>query len=319
MKSGTLAALVAYITWGLLPIFWKAIEHVPAQEILGHRVIWSLLVTLGLMALRHNWEWLKQAIERPKTLLPYVGAAALLMLNWFIYIWANNNGHIVETSLGYFINPLVNVLLGVLFLRERMRPGQWAAVGLAFAGVAYMTVSYGQPPWIALALALTFGFYGLIHKVGTLESVQGLSLETALMFLPALGFLVYLGNRGAGAFVQAGPATTLLLALSGFATAIPLILFTYGARRIQLTTLGVLQYVAPTLQFFLGVVVYGEEFTPARLVGFALIWAALLLYTAESFITQRAARKPSVAPAAHLAAHADELQYGRARLADPES
>lgn len=287
MKPGTLAALSAYIFWGLLPVYWKTIEHVPAQEILGHRIVWSLAVTLGLLAVRRQWGWLKQAARQPKTLLPYVGAAALLTINWFVYIWANNSGHIVETSLGYFINPLVNVLLGVVFLQERMRPGQWAAIGLAFAGVAYMTLNYGQAPWIALTLAFSFGFYGLIHKTGTLESVQGLNVETALMFLPAFGYLTYLGSRGTGAFGQASVGTTSLLGLAGFVTAIPLILFAYGARRVQLTTLGVLQYVAPTLQFLLGVVVYGESFTQARLIGFSLIWAALLLYTAEGFITQR--------------------------------
>lgn len=289
MKPGTLAALTAYIFWGLLPVYWKAVEHVPAQEILGHRIVWSLVVTLGLLVVRRQWDWLKQVGRRPAALLPYVGAAALLALNWFVYIWANNNGHIVETSLGYFINPLVNVLLGVLFLRERMRPWQWAAIGLAAAGVAYMALNYGQPPWIALILAFSFGFYGLIHKTGTLESVQGLNVETGLMFLPALGYLVYLGGRGVGAFGQAGIGVTLLLGLAGFVTAIPLILFAYGARRVPLTTLGVLQYAAPTGQFLLGVIAYGEPFTQARLIGFCLIWLALALYSVEGFMAQRRA------------------------------
>ncbi len=287
MKPGTLAALIAYILWGLLPVYWKAVEHVPAQEILSHRIVWSLVVTLGLLVLRRQWAWLKQAARQPKSLLPYGGAAALLTINWFVYIWANNNGHIVEASLGYFINPLVNVLLGVLFLRERMRAWQWVAVGLAFIGVSYLALNFGQAPWIALTLAFSFGFYGLIHKTGTLESVQGLNVETALMFLPAFGYLAYLASRGVGAFGQASVGATLLLGLAGFVTAIPLILFAYGARRVQLTTLGVLQYFAPTLQFLLGVVVYGESFTQARLIGFSLIWVALLLYTAEGIITQR--------------------------------
>lgn len=299
MKPGTLAALAAYILWGLLPVYWKAVEHVPAQEILSHRIVWSLAVTLGLLALRRRWGWLKQAALRPASLLPYVGTAALLTLNWFVYIWANNNGHIVETSLGYFINPLVNVLLGVVFLRERMRPWQWAAIGLAFIGVAYMTLNYGQPPWIALVLAFSFGFYGLIRKTGSLESVQGLTVETGLMFLPAFIYLAYLGSRGTGAFGQAGVSTNLLLGLAGFVTAIPLILFAYGARRVQLTTLGVLQYAAPTGQFLLGVVVYGESFTQARAIGFSLIWLALLLYSVEGLIAQR--RRVAVTVAATAA------------------
>ncbi|MGQ9491040.1 MAG: EamA family transporter RarD [Anaerolineae bacterium] len=287
MKNGTLAALSAYVLWGLLPAYWKAVEHVPAQEILGHRIVWSLAVTLGLLALSRQWDWLKRAVRRPAVLLPYVGTAGLLGLNWFVYIWANNNGHIVETSLGYFINPLVNVLLGVLFLRERMRPWQWAAIGLAFVGVAYMTLSYGRLPWIALTLAFSFGFYGLLRKTGGLEAVQGLTVETGLMFLPALGYLLYLDGRGRGAFGRVDVATTLLLGMAGFVTAIPLILFAYGARRVPLTTLGVLQYAAPTGQFLLGVIAYGEPFTRARLIGFSLIWTALLLYTVEGFMAQR--------------------------------
>lgn len=287
MTRGTLAALIAYILWGLLPVYWKTVEHVPAQEILGHRIVWSLAVTLGLLALGRQWDWLKQAARRPGVLVPYLGSATLLGLNWFLYIWANNNGHIVETSLGYFINPLVNVLLGVVFLHERMRPWQWAAVGLAAAGVAYMAFGYGQFPWIALILAFSFGTYGLIRKTGGLEAIQGLTVETGLMFLPALAYLLYLNSRGTGAFGRADTTTTLLLGLAGFVTAIPLILFAYGARRVPLTTMGVLQYAAPTGQFLIGVLAYGEPFTRARLIGFSLIWIALALYTTEGIIMQR--------------------------------
>ncbi|MCX7707558.1 MAG: EamA family transporter RarD [Anaerolineae bacterium] len=287
MTRGTLAALSAYILWGLLPVYWKAVEHVPAQEILGHRIVWSLAVTLGLLALGRQWDWLKRAVRRRSILLPYLGSACLLGLNWFVYIWANNNGHIVETSLGYFINPLVNVLLGVVFLRERMRPWQWAAVGLAAFGVTYMAFGYGQFPWIALILAFSFGLYGLIRKTGGLEAIQGLTVETGLMFLPALGYLLYLDGCGTGAFGRMDPTTTLLLGLAGFVTAIPLILFAYGARRVPLTTMGVLQYAAPTGQFLIGVLAYGEPFTRSRLIGFSLIWAALLLYSIEGFVAQR--------------------------------
>jgi len=292
MKNGMLAALGAYTCWGLLPAYWKAIEHVPAPEILSHRVVWSLIVVLVLLTVQRRWDWLRTAFRKPVILVPFVGTAALLTINWLTYIWANNNGHIVETSLGYFINPLVNVLLGVIFLRERMRPWQWAAVGLAFAGVAYLTISFGRLPWIALTLALSFGFYGLIRKTASLESVQGLTVETGLMFLPAVAFLALIGAKGSGSFIQAGPLTTALLALAGIVTAIPLIMFAYGARHVQLTTLGVLQYVAPTLQFLLGVVVYGESFTQARLIGFSLIWTALAVYSVEGYLTHK--RQPAI-------------------------
>jgi len=271
-----------------LPVYWKAIEHVPAQEILGHRVVWSLAVALGVLALRRQWGWLREVSRRPAILLPFVGTAVLLTVNWLIYIWANNTGHIVETSLGYFINPLVNVLLGVLLLSERMRAWQWAAVGLASVGVAYLTFSYGRLPWIALILASTFGLYGLIRKTAALESTQGLAVEMALMFLPALGYLAYLGTRRAGSFGRAGVGvpTTALLGLAGIVTAIPLILFAYGARRVPLTRLGVLQYAAPTLQFLVGVILYDEGFPKARLIGFGIIWAALLVYSIEGTIHQ---------------------------------
>ncbi|MCX6029168.1 MAG: EamA family transporter RarD [Chloroflexi bacterium] len=287
MKNGTLAALGAYVMWGLFPIYWKTIEHVPAPEILSHRVVWSLVVAVLLLGAQRQWGWLRWMVEKPVRLLPFAGTALLLSINWLTYLWANNNGHIVETSLGYFINPLVNVLLGVVFLRERMRPWQWAAIGLATAGVAYLTFGFGRLTWIALTLALSFGFYGLIRKTAALRSVEGLAAETGLMFLPALCFLIYLAARGTGSFATVSAPTTTLLAFAGFATATPLILFAYGARRVPLTTLGVLQYAAPTLQFLVGVLIYGESFTQTRLIGFSVIWVALLLYSIEGLVTRR--------------------------------
>lgn len=287
MNKGTLVALSAYFAWGLLPIYWKTIEHVPPLEILGHRVIWSLAVVLGLLAIQKNWGWLRRVAARPALAAPLIGTAALLSVNWFTYLWANNNGHIVETSLGYFINPLVNVLLGVVFLRERLRGWQTVAISLAFTGVAYLTFTYGRPPWIALTLALSFGFYGLIRKTTALGSVEGFTVETAVMFVPSLAFLTYLAMTGRSAFGQADATTNLLLAFAGVATAIPLVLFAYGARRVTLTTLGIVQYVAPTLQFLIGVLVYGESFSRSRLIGFSLIWAALVLYAIEGLLVRR--------------------------------
>lgn len=287
MNRGTLIALSAYIAWGLLPIYWKTIEQVPPQEILSHRVVWSFVVVLGLLALQRNGGLLRRVAARPALAVPLVGSAALLAVNWFTYLWANNNGHIVETSLGYFINPLVTVLLGVVFLRERVRGWQGVAIGLAFAGVAYLTISHGSLPWIALTLALSFGFYGLIRKTTTLGSVEGFTVEMSVMFVPALAFLAYRALIGQAAFGQPDARLNLLLTFAGVATAIPLVVFAYAARQVTLTTLGIVQYIAPTLQFLIGVLVYGESFTRSRIVGFSLIWAALLLYAIEGLIVRR--------------------------------
>ncbi|MBA3533292.1 MAG: EamA family transporter RarD [Ardenticatenales bacterium] len=277
----------AYVLWGLLPLFWKALKEVPALEILAHRMVWSLGVVLLLLALRGRWRWLASVVRDRRILLTFTTTALLLSLNWYIYIWAVNAGYIVETSLGYFINPLVNVLLGVLFLKERLRLWQGVAIALAFVGVLYLTVQYGALPWIALTLAISFGFYGLLRKTASLDSLEGLTLETLLLFLPALSYLLYLEGQGSAAFGHSSVSTTALLALAGIATATPLLLFASGARRITLTLLGLLQYIAPTLQFLIGVFVYGEELSPARLMGFAIIWAALLLYTGESLLHHR--------------------------------
>jgi len=287
IKGGTLAAFAAYFLWGILPVYWKALEHLSAPEIFVHRIIWSLVVLVGFLALTRNWDWLRRARREPRLLLPLVLTAALVTVNWLTYLWANNTGHIVEASLGYFINPLVNVLLGVLFLRERPRSVQWTAVGLAAVGVTFLTISYGRLPWIALTLALSFGFYWLIRKTTTLASAEGLTVEMALLFVPALVYLGVLTAQGATSFAGSGPLTTVLLVMSGFATTIPMVLFTYGARQVTLTTLGLLQYIAPTLQFLLGAFVYGEGFRQDQMVGFGLIWVALALYSVEGIITAR--------------------------------
>lgn len=285
--TGILAAAGAYVLWGLLPIYWKLVQHVSALEIVAHRMAWSLVFALALLALTHNWGWIAQVRARPALALPFLATGTLIFLNWLIYIWAVNQGHIVDASLGYFINPLVNVLLGVVFLRERLRPWQWVAVGVAMAGVSYLTWSLGQLPWIGLALAFSFGIYGLVRKTATLASLEGFTLETGFMTAPALAILVALAARGELAFGRDGLTTSALLAFTGVITAVPLLLFNIGARRVTLTTLGVLQYVAPTLQFLLGVVVYGEAFPLPRLVGFSLVWTSLAIYTVESYVALR--------------------------------
>jgi chloramphenicol-sensitive protein RarD len=290
MNKGIIYGLGAYIIWGFLPLFWKALQEVPAIEILSHRMVWSLVFVLILLLLQNKWQWVVTAVRSPRILLTFFTTACILALNWFVYIWAVNAGYIVETSLGYFINPLVNVLLGVIFLSERLRPGQAAAIMLALSGVLYLTYSYGALPWISLTLAFSFGFYGLLRKTASLNSLEGLSLETALLFLPALAYLLYVGVTGQGAFLAyARPATNLLLPLAGVATAMPLLLFAGAARRVTLTTLGILQYTAPTIQFLIGVLVYGESFSRDRMIGFSLIWLALLIYSLEGVVSGRRA------------------------------
>ena len=229
MQKGTIAAASAYVLWGLLPLFWHALHTVPALEILAHRMVWSLLVVLALLAARRDWRWLGAVWHDRRVVVTFAVSALLLTLNWWVYIWAVNAGHVIETSLGYFINPLVNVLLGVLVLHEHLRTGQRIAITLALAGVLYLTISYGQVPWIALALAGTFGLYGLIRKQAPLGSLEGLTLETLLLFLPALAYLLVLEAQGRGAFGHQGVLTTLLLASAGIATATPLLLFAAGA------------------------------------------------------------------------------------------
>jgi chloramphenicol-sensitive protein RarD len=297
MQKGAFYAASAYILWGVLPLFWKGLHGIPAIEILAHRMVWSLPVVMLLLAIQGQWGWLPGALRDRRIILTFMTTAIVLSINWFVYIWAVNSGHVVETSLGYFINPLVNVLLGVLFLRERLRTWQVVAVLVALSGVLYLTVSYGGVPWIALTLAVSFGLYGLLRKTATLNSLEGLTLEVLLLFLPALGYLLWLGGTGKSAFGTAGHTSILLLVGAGIPTTLPLLLFAAGARRISLTALGILQYIAPTIQFGLGVLVYHEPLTLARFVGFVLIWLACAIYTAESIYHGRSARRRRITPA----------------------
>ncbi|MCP4419476.1 MAG: EamA family transporter RarD [Chloroflexi bacterium] len=282
MNKGMFFSIAAFSAWGLFPLYWKMLQHVPALEILSHRMAWSLVFVLALLLLRRRWDWLKTAVTNRRTLLLFIASSALLSLNWFVYIWGVNAGFIIETSLGYFINPLVSVLMGVFFLGERLRNGQWLAIALAAAGVVYLTIRYGELPWIALTLAGSFALYGLIRKTAPLGSLEGLSLETALMFLPALVYLIYLEAAGTAAFGHVDGVTTGLLGLAGMATAVPLLFFAAGARLIKLATVGILQYITPTIQFLIGVFIFHEPFTADRMVGFSIIWLALALYSLEN-------------------------------------
>lgn len=281
MSSGPLAAAAAYILWGLFPLYIKQIGQVPALEIVAHRSAWSLVFMFGLLAARRHLGWLGALWRQPRVLATFALSALLLSANWLIYVWAVNHDRVLDASLGYFINPLVNVMLGYAVLHERPRPVQWAAVGLAAAGVLWLAVGAGHVPWVSLALAATFGTYGLLRKTASLGAMEGLALETLMQAPLAVGGLLWLAWLGQGHFAQGDLHTDAWLLAAGPITAIPLLLFAYGARRITLATLGLLQYLGPSLQFALGVFVYHEPFDSRRALGFLLIWGALVLYTAE--------------------------------------
>ncbi len=287
MNPGVFYAALAYTAWGFLPVFFKQLIQVNAFEVVMHRMVWSLVFLLCVLAVLKRWAWLREVARQPRVLAAFGASALLLSANWSVYVWAVQNAHVLDASLGYFILPLVNVAMGFAFLRERPRPVQWLAVAVAAAGVLWLTLQAGRLPWVALVLAITFGIYGLLRKLAALGALEGLTLETLLLSPMALGMLAWWAWSGQGALVQGDPATLGWLLLAGPLTAIPLLLFAAGARRIPLATLGILQYISPSLQMLLGVWLYGEAFVPARAIGFYLIWTALLLYSADSFWQSR--------------------------------
>jgi chloramphenicol-sensitive protein RarD len=281
MNPGIIHAASAFLAWGLFPLYFKALRELSPLEILLHRVLWSLLFLLLVLAWRRQWSWLADAARRPAVLGAFAASAFLLSANWGIYIWAVNTDRVVDASLGYFMNPLVNVLLGYLLLKERMRPPQWLAVALAVAGVAWLTWQAGHPPWIAIGLGLTFGVYGLLRKIAPLGALEGLALETIVLAPFAAVALAWFAAQGGTSFGAVAASTRWLLGLSGPITAIPLLLFAAAARRLPLSLLGLMQYLVPSMQLLLGVLLYREPFGMARLIGFALIWGGLALYSAE--------------------------------------
>jgi len=294
-RLGVLSGLAAYSLWGLFPLYFPLLEPAGGLEIVAHRVLWSLVFVGILLTALRNWSQVRALVTDRRRLLVLTGAAVFIAVNWLVFVYGVNSGQVVETSLGYFINPLVSVLLGVLVFGERLRRLQWVAVGIAAVAVTVLTVDYGRPPWIALALAATFALYGVMKKVVRVDAAPGLFVETALVAVPAAVVLSVLHSGGDGTFGNLGAGHTLLLVSSGIATAVPLLLFAAAARRIPLSTLGLLQYLTPLMQLAIGVFVYDEPMPPARLAGFVIVWVALAVFTADSLRHARAGSRRAVA------------------------
>ncbi|ARP70680.1 protein RarD [Streptomyces pluripotens] len=290
-RIGLLNGFAAYGMWGLVPLFWPLLKPAGAVEILAHRMVWSLaFVAVALLFVR-RWGWAGELLRQPRRLGLVAVAAAVITVNWGVYIWSVNSGHVVEASLGYFINPLVTIAMGVLILKERLRPVQWVAVGTGLVAVVVLAVGYGRPPWISLCLAFSFATYGLVKKKVGLGGVESLAAETAIQFLPALGYLLWLTAHGDCSFVNEGTGHAALLASTGIVTALPLVCFGAAAIRVPLSTLGLLQYLAPAFQFLLGVLYFGEAMPPERWAGFGLVWLALILLTGDALRSARRAAR----------------------------
>ena len=281
MLAGVLSAGCAFFMWGVFPLYLKTLKTIPPLEILSHRVFWSFIMLALILTLRHQWGWITSIKKNPRITAAFIASASMLAINWMVYIWSINHDRIVDASLGYFIAPLFNVLFGVM-LGERLRLWQWISVGLAATGVAWLTISAGQLPWIGLTLAFTFGLYGLLRKTASLGALEGLTLETLVMLPLSALFLLLPESGSSHAFINTGINTSLLLIAAGPVTAIPLLLFAYGARRIPLSLVGILQYIGPTIQLLLGIYLYNEAFSSTKLIGYGLIWCALGLYSIES-------------------------------------
>lgn len=292
-SRGALAATAAFLFWGLVPLYWKQMGGVAASELVAHRIVWSLVFLIAVMLLQQSLSGFWAAFRDRTSLLVSLASGALLSTNWVIYVWGVNNGHVIETSLGYFLVPLCNVAMGYLLLHERLRPLQWIAIVFAVLGVAVLLIGAGHIPWIALALAATWAVYGILKKKSPLGSMSGLAMETVLLFPIAAGFLFWRAATGEGALGEVSAWMHVLIISAGVITTIPLVLFAYGAKRLRLATLGLLQYISPTVQFLIGLYVYHEPFDTVRFQACLLIWIGLVVYTVDSFWTQRRALWPA--------------------------
>lgn len=291
MNKGILYGIGAYALWGFFPIYWKFLHNISALQLIGHRIAWSFILLMGVILISGQWAAFRVTFN-VRNLRIYLIASLLIGVNWLMYVWAVNAGHIVETSLGYFINPLISVLLGLLILREKLRRAQWIPVVIAFMGVTYLTITFGRLPWIALGLAFSFGFYGLVKKLAPLSSLFGLTLETGILFIPAIVYLGFAQVNGTGAFLHTGVVSDCLMIGAGLVTTVPLLMFASAAKQVPLTMIGVLQYLAPTIQFLLGIFVYKEEFDHTQLIGFSIVWLALVIFWVENYLAKRIPVEP---------------------------
>ncbi|MCY7355440.1 MAG: EamA family transporter RarD [Lysobacter sp.] len=287
-RRGLWIAIASFVLWGVMPLYWHLLKAVPSLQIVVHRIVWSALLVVAYLVWKQGRGWLRAALAKPRVAWMLALSGVLIAVNWGLYIWAVNAGHVIETSLGYFINPLLNVVIGTVFLRERLTRAQWLSVAVATASVLWLTFNYGSFPWIAMALAASFASYGLIRKLAAVDSVPGLGVESVYLFVPALAVLLWGEANGLGGFLDGwGVGLDLLLILGGALTALPLIGFAFAVRRVPLSVVGVMQYIAPTLQFLLGVFVFHEAFDQDRAIGFIGIWIALAIFAGDGLLRSR--------------------------------
>jgi chloramphenicol-sensitive protein RarD len=300
-RRGLWMAVASFVLWGLMPLYWHLLKSVPSMQIIAHRIVWSTLLVVGWLLWKYGRAWLRETFAHPRAAWMLALSGTLIALNWGLYIWAVNAGHVVETSLGYFINPLLNVVLGVLVLRERLNRTQWLSVAIAAGGVLWLTFNYGSFPWIALSLAVSFGTYGLVRKLAGVPPVRGLGVESLYLFLPALVLVAWGETHGGGGFIAHGATAgwgwqvAALLMLGGALTALPLIGFADAVQRIPFSMVGVLQYIAPTMQLLIGVLVFHEPFGRDRAIGFTCIWIALAIFAADGLLRARRTNAAGVA------------------------
>ncbi|OQS03819.1 hypothetical protein THRCLA_03888 [Thraustotheca clavata] len=290
MRTGIIYAVITFVIWGFFPVYWKQLDTVNALQLATHRIIWSFFTLLLFILATKQWKDFKQAAFTRWNFVIYTASAVLIFSNWLLFIYAVSSGHVLEASLGFFIYPLFNVLLGVVFLKERLRLGQWLSLGFATGGVLVVAIAYGNFPWIAVLLALTLGLYGLVKKKAPLNSLYGLTLETAILFIPSLTFLLIVHAKGNGAFLHVDTVQNVLMVLAGIVTIIPLLCFSSAAQRIPLSLIGILQYICPSIQFLVGVFMYHEPFSTSKLIGFILVWIALVVFTFESIWWHRSVK-----------------------------
>ncbi|MFD1775376.1 EamA family transporter RarD [Paenibacillus rhizophilus] len=284
MKKGIIYAVLSYLTWGFLPLYWRLFTAMPAWEILAHRIVWSFVFVAVLITVSKQWQQLKSVVASRRGLTAVVLCSILISSNWFLFIWAVNNNHVIETSLGYYMNPLISVLFAVVFLKERLSPGQWLSIVLAGIGVLIMAVQYGQIPWVAISLAISFALYGLAKKIAKLDVLLGLTGETIAALPAALAYMIYIQSHGTGIFTSLPPFSIVLLLLSGAATAMPLFWFAKSMQLLPLSLVGFIQYIAPTTSLLLAIFLFNEPFSQKELISFSFIWIALIIY---SFVTFR--------------------------------